>query len=47
MIALWTLMREAALMRHEILVAFWYPAGPTRVAATARHRDIVRNVYGR
>ena len=38
-------MRDAALERHELLVNFWHPPGPERVAAMARHVAIVNGVY--
>lgn len=47
MLLIWATMREAAMIRHEILVNYWYPPGPSREAAMAEHIEIVKFVYGR
>ena len=39
-------MREAALIRHAILVRAWYSAGPRRDEAMRRHTAIVSLFYG-
>lgn len=39
-------MRQAAMDRHEILVKFWYPAGPERDRQMLYHEGIVKAVYG-
>lgn len=42
----WTLMREAAMWRHAMLVYGCYGAGPRADAAMVRHVGYVRAFYG-
>jgi hypothetical protein len=42
----WLMMRDAALLRHWMLVCALYPPGPQRAAAWSRHVAVVRAFYG-
>ena len=43
---IWTLMRDAAMIRHAMLVYGVYGFGPCGDAAMRRHAGYVRAVYG-
>jgi hypothetical protein len=42
----WYTMRQAALMRHELLVNAMFPPGPKRDLEQALHIEFVKLVYG-